>query len=418
MAEPFPARVFIIPAAKPPTIKRQISKMLKSITTKVIVWMGYWDAKRKICSLPLRYLAKPLEKCIFETVNKNIYIVLFSLLVGPMGFSQKPPENIPPKMQQLFLGLPYVDISMVEEEKYDIKGPWKLSEVVAQRFGLDIIEGYDQRLDTLLAYHAAYQYFNFLVKKYKSDALWAYLEGPLAFEKSPIGDRAKKQWIEALDGGKSMNINSGPVYDFVWGPQVWPKGKSFDEFYRLNPSITGNVKDSTLLIVRVDSSTKDVLDLLKQNQIASIAFYKKVEKTFKEPPVVEKVKEDIKSWIVYKVIAGDNLGKISNRYNVSVADLKEWNSLRSDMIRVGQKLTVKTAQKKDKEVIVLKTKDPKNRFIDPKAVVYVVQPGETLWSISQQFQNLSAEDLMKYNDITEDIRPGDEVLIPPTVKNK
>src|SRR5690625_4266351 len=37
----------------------------------------------------------------------------------------------------------------------------------------------------------------------------------------------------------------------------------------------------------------------------------------------------------YTVKAGDTLWSIGNRYNVSVADLKEWNNLSSDLILVN-----------------------------------------------------------------------------------
>jgi peptidoglycan DL-endopeptidase LytE len=37
---------------------------------------------------------------------------------------------------------------------------------------------------------------------------------------------------------------------------------------------------------------------------------------------------------------GESLGVIARRYGVSVTDIKRWNGLRSDMIRVGQKLKI------------------------------------------------------------------------------
>lgn len=43
---------------------------------------------------------------------------------------------------------------------------------------------------------------------------------------------------------------------------------------------------------------------------------------------------------VYKVKRGDTLGAIAIRYHVSVSDLKQWNNLRGDMIREGQKLVI------------------------------------------------------------------------------
>ena len=46
--------------------------------------------------------------------------------------------------------------------------------------------------------------------------------------------------------------------------------------------------------------------------------------------------------IVYKVKSGDVLGKIARRYGVSVAQIKKWNGLKSNTIRIGQKLIIYT----------------------------------------------------------------------------
>lgn len=43
---------------------------------------------------------------------------------------------------------------------------------------------------------------------------------------------------------------------------------------------------------------------------------------------------------VYRVRSGDVLGTIAQRFGVSVRDLREWNNLRSNMIRVGQRLVI------------------------------------------------------------------------------
>ena len=44
--------------------------------------------------------------------------------------------------------------------------------------------------------------------------------------------------------------------------------------------------------------------------------------------------------MVYKVKQGDNLGLIAKKYGVSVAKLKQWNRLKSDLIRPGQKIYI------------------------------------------------------------------------------
>ena len=44
--------------------------------------------------------------------------------------------------------------------------------------------------------------------------------------------------------------------------------------------------------------------------------------------------------ITYTVRSGDYLGRIAYKYNVSVANIKKWNQLRSDKINIGQRLII------------------------------------------------------------------------------
>ncbi|MFZ3577493.1 LysM peptidoglycan-binding domain-containing protein [Virgibacillus sp. DJP39] len=50
--------------------------------------------------------------------------------------------------------------------------------------------------------------------------------------------------------------------------------------------------------------------------------------------------EQVAAVSVYTVRSGDTLSGISHRYNVTVAALKKWNSLTSDLILIGQKLNI------------------------------------------------------------------------------
>lgn len=59
------------------------------------------------------------------------------------------------------------------------------------------------------------------------------------------------------------------------------------------------------------------------------------------PVTIKKIKEGGSgNAIVYKVKSGDVLGKIARIYGVSVAQIKKWNHLKSDTIRIGQRLTI------------------------------------------------------------------------------
>lgn len=59
------------------------------------------------------------------------------------------------------------------------------------------------------------------------------------------------------------------------------------------------------------------------------------------PVVIKKIKDGGDGErIVHKVRSGEVLGKIAMRYRVSVRQIKKWNNLRSDNIRVGQRLVI------------------------------------------------------------------------------
>lgn len=44
---------------------------------------------------------------------------------------------------------------------------------------------------------------------------------------------------------------------------------------------------------------------------------------------------------IYTVVSGDNLSRIAKRYGVKIAQIREWNNLTSDSLKVGQKLRLR-----------------------------------------------------------------------------
>jgi membrane-bound lytic murein transglycosylase D len=50
--------------------------------------------------------------------------------------------------------------------------------------------------------------------------------------------------------------------------------------------------------------------------------------------------DDYHKRVIYRVKSGDTLSSIARRYGTSVARLKDWNGLRSNMVRTGQRLTI------------------------------------------------------------------------------
>ncbi|OUT38911.1 MAG: hypothetical protein CBB66_04360 [bacterium TMED6] len=57
---------------------------------------------------------------------------------------------------------------------------------------------------------------------------------------------------------------------------------------------------------------------------------------------IDKINKNSNKEISYKVKYGDSLSKISYKYGVRVTDIRKWNGLKDDLIKVGQNLIIKT----------------------------------------------------------------------------
>tara|TARA_R110002012_G_scaffold263456_2_gene446558 strand:- start:227709 stop:229337 length:1629 start_codon:yes stop_codon:yes gene_type:complete len=102
--------------------------------------------------------------------------------------------------------------------------------------------------------------------------------------------------------------------------------------------------------------------------------------------------------IKYKVKSGDYLGRIAERYGVGVSQIKSWNGLRSNNLRVGQRLiiysknpvaTTSTAQSTTTKAT---TSD--------LTKVHTVKEGDSLWTISRKYSGISVDNLRKWNGIS------------------
>ena len=104
--------------------------------------------------------------------------------------------------------------------------------------------------------------------------------------------------------------------------------------------------------------------------------------------------------VVYKVMEGDYLGKIAREFNVKVFELKKWNNLRSTKLDIGDKL-----------VIYVSKQPPRAK--KSKNDEYVVQKGDTLWSIAQKFKGVSVWKIRSLNNLEGDyLKPGAKIILP------
>ncbi len=109
--------------------------------------------------------------------------------------------------------------------------------------------------------------------------------------------------------------------------------------------------------------------------------------------------------IYYFVKKGDNLSIIADNNNVSIDNLKMWNNIKDNTVRVGEKLKVK----KSTEVVAENSKN-KSSYKDFK--LYTVQKGDSLFIISQKHPGVTIANIKKWNDLKdENIRPGMKLKI-------
>jgi membrane-bound lytic murein transglycosylase D len=103
----------------------------------------------------------------------------------------------------------------------------------------------------------------------------------------------------------------------------------------------------------------------------------------------------------YTVRSGDTLSGIAARHGVSVADLKSWNGLTSNNIKVGQKLKVKAAS----------AQAPASN--SGEYTLYTVQSGDSFYTIAKNYPGVSAQNIMDFNGLSSSkLRPGMKIKIP------
>lgn len=141
---------------------------------------------------------------------------------------------------------------------------------------------------------------------------------------------------------------------------------------------------------------------------ASIYAHVEEELSKREKPLPQ-LFETSESKITHRVRQGEYLGRIASKYNVRVTDLKKWNGLRSNNIRVGQRLVIYTKTHtsiKPKSAEAINTAEVKTAQ-NAEIKEYVVKKGDTLWSIAQKFPGISVKNIQEWNDISgKNIKPG------------
>jgi membrane-bound lytic murein transglycosylase D len=128
-----------------------------------------------------------------------------------------------------------------------------------------------------------------------------------------------------------------------------------------------------------------------------------------------------KTKLVYTVKEGDNLGYIAEWFNVGLSDLRYWNDIYGNIIRIGQKINVfvdpnKTdfysrinemtfAQKQATKGIAV----PNNvqqaqvaeEIVEGDYIIHVVRNGDTIWDIVKMYAGATTTEVLALNNISD-----------------
>jgi membrane-bound lytic murein transglycosylase D len=113
-------------------------------------------------------------------------------------------------------------------------------------------------------------------------------------------------------------------------------------------------------------------------------------------------KDSLATPTFYIVQKGDNLSAIAKKFNITLADIKEWNKLTNSNVHLGTSLQVV------KNPI---TKEVVSESVERKDIAYSVQKGDNLGSIAKKF-GTSIEDLKQWNKLNSNaIAIGNSLIV-------
>lgn len=171
-------------------------------------------------------------------------------------------------------------------------------------------------------------------------------------------------------------------------------GISTDELYRLNPGVNRWATDP-------DGPHRL---LVPEERAANFA------STMGDLSARDRVR-----WSRHQVKAGETLGHLALAYQTTPAVLKKVNSLGNDMIRIGQSLMIPHAVKNLEDypqTLDARRARTLNQPRDGQRHSHAVQSGDSLWSISRQY-DVSTMELARWNAMApgDTLRVGRELVI-------
>lgn len=398
--------------------------------------------------IPLRYNEKIHGFINYFTVKDREYtrmIIQRMNLYFPLFEKYLAEYNLPDELKYLAIiesGLNPRAISRARAV-----GLWQFMSATGRYFGLHIDWYIDERMDPEKSTKAACQYLKQLYGMFGDWelALAAYNSGPgnvkrairkAGYKKSfwdiyPYVPRETRSYVPQFVA-ITYTMNYLSEHNFIMSDQeAFPISDTvrvkkylhlptlakltetcMDDIIKLNPSIQHNALPDLNKYYTLHLPTY-TLQALNNNRLAILDSASGVGKKDLELLARNATGSTYgRDKVVYKVKSGDVLGSIAIRHNIKVTDLKKWNNLSSNTIRVGQRLNIWLKPSAFATSNTTVAQAPVSIQPVPDSKTYTVQPGDSLWSISQKFQGLTIDKIKSLNKLTTSkIQPGQKLVI-------
>lgn len=412
-----------VPEISTDTLKIRLEKLNEKTPFNI----SYNPSLEKVIRAFLKKRPKDIEKLLGLS---SYYFPMFETVLDAY--------NLPLEIK--YLAIVESSLKPQARSRVGATGLWQFMFLTAKQYGLNVNNYVDDRCNPLFSTRAASAYLSDLFKIFKNWdlALAAYNSGPGNVTKAIRRSGGRRNYWNIRPYLPRETADYLPnflatMYIFEYAEQHGyrkssPKvlfaetdtirvkkpvsfqhistllGIEIETLRFLNPSyrraiIPGSLDNNYPL--RLPNTTMGVF---VQNE-DSIYNYAKMKFDDYEKPLAKLVALD--SRVRYKVKPGDYLGKIAAKFRVRVSQIKKWNNMTDNNIKIGQRLTIYTRDPMAGQAL----NESSNRS---SKKVYVVSAGDSFWSISQKLKGVSIENLKKWNGISSNtLKVGTTLIISP-----
>lgn len=277
-------------------------------------------------------------------------------------------------------------------------GLWQLTPAIATYFKVQITPWYDGRQDVIDSTRAALDFMEYLYKRFDGDwyhAIAAYNLGEGRVLRA-ISNNKKQGKPTNFFNLKLPKQTSQYVPKLLAAAQLLKSQKMAFPAIANSPAITILPINGAIIL-----DSKEKWQQLESLNYGVIRFPAIIDAPHIIVPATEKTQyrnmlanldsNDYSQWQHYTVKRGDSLSVIAKRYKVSISQLKAFNDLKGNTIKIGQKLVL--PQLADTQI------------------EYQVKSGDSLWKIANHYK-VSITKLKQWNNLSRDnLKIGEKLTV-------